>query len=84
MNLLEKKKYISSHLNQLDEDVLNEMYNKMVSLIEDKGSIMGYDVQTGKAITENSYKKELEKRNKEIDSGNYILHEDVKKESKKW
>lgn len=84
MNLLEKKEYIYSHLHQLDEDILNEMYNKMFSLIESEDPVIGYDVQTGEALTKKSYKSEMERRNAEIDAGDYLLHEDVKKESKNW
>lgn len=35
MNLIEKRDYIHSHLHQIDEPAINELYNKMLSYIED-------------------------------------------------
>ena len=84
MNLLEKREYIHSHLHQIDEDFVDEVFKKMSSLIEGDDPIIGYDVQTGKALTKKAYKNELEKRDAEIEAGDYMLHEDLKKESENW
>ena len=84
MNLLEKREYIYSHLHQLDEELVDEMFDKMFSLIEQNDPIVGHDTKTGEALTKKSYINELNKRNADIDNGNYILHRDARKEAKNW
>ena len=84
MNLFEKKEYIYSHLHHLDESVVNELYEKIFKLIENEDPVIGYNVETGQQLTRKSYLTDMEKRNKEIEKGDYISHDDLKKESKEW
>jgi len=84
MNLLEKREYIHRHLHQIDEDLVDEVFKKMYSLIEGDDPIIGYDVQTGEPLTKKAYRNELERRDMEIDAGDYMLHEGLKKESENW
>ncbi|MFO7657788.1 MAG: hypothetical protein R6W78_12025, partial [Bacteroidales bacterium] len=84
MNLLEKREYIHSHLHHVDERLVNEVFEKMFTIIENADPVIGYDVQTGRPLTQKAYKAEIERRDAEIENGDYILHEDLKKESKDW
>ena len=84
MNLLEKREYIHSHLHHIDESLVNEVFEKMFNIIENTDSVIGYNVKTGKPLTRNSYKAELERRDAEIENGDYISHDDLKKESEDW
>ena len=84
MNTIEKRDYIHSHLHQIDEKAIDEMFEKLQFFINEKELVIGYDVRTGHPMTKSEFKKEIKKRDEDIEAGNYITHDDLKKESKKW
>ena len=84
MNTLEKRDYIHSHLHQIDENAIDEMFEKLQFFINEKEPVIGYDIRTGHPMTSSGFKKEIKKRDADIDAGNYITHDALKKESKKW
>jgi hypothetical protein len=84
MNTLEKRDYIHSHLHQIDEKAIDEMFEKLRFLLNEKESVIGYDVRSGTPISRSEFRKEINKRDADIEAGNYITHEDLKKASKKW
>ena len=60
MNLIEKRDFIHSHLHRVNEPVINEMYNKMLYLlneflIEESEE----DIKNGNLITHSSLKQEV-------------------------
>ena len=60
MNLVEKRDFIHSHLHRVNEPVINEMYNKMLTLlneflIEESEE----DIKNGNLIAHDSLKQEI-------------------------
>jgi lipoate synthase len=84
MTIIEKREYIYSHLHHVDESLVNEVFEKMFNIIENADPTIGYDAETSQPLSRNAYKAEMERRETEIENGDYILHEDLKKESKNW
>lgn len=61
MNVIEKRDFIHSHLHQVKEPVINEMYNKLLSLfnealIEESEE----DIKNGNLITHTALKQEVQ------------------------
>ncbi|MCK4923007.1 MAG: hypothetical protein KAS71_18290 [Bacteroidales bacterium] len=60
MNVVEKRDFIHSHLHQINEPVIDEMYNKMLSflneyLIEESEE----DIKNGNTVTHEALKQEV-------------------------
>ena len=83
MEALEKRDYIHSHLHLINEKIIDEMYQKMYSKIEDKNSIVGYDA-FGKPITKQQLLSDLEEAERQIERGDYVTIEELEAESKSW
>ncbi len=49
MRTVEKRDYIHSHLHQFNKDFIDEVYQKMSSIIEENNPVTGYDA-SGKPI----------------------------------
>ena len=61
MNVVEKRDFIHSHLHKVNEPVIDEMYTKMLSLlneflIEESEE----DIKNGKVISQEAFKKETQ------------------------
>ena len=61
MNAIEKRDFIHSHLHQIEEPVINEMYDKMLSLynellIEESEE----DIKNGNLISHAALKQEVQ------------------------
>lgn len=61
MNVLEKRDFIHSHLHQIKEPAINEMYDKMISflnesLIEESEE----DIRNGNLTTHEAFKMEVQ------------------------
>ena len=65
-------------LSVKDEVVLNK-----INQILDKEVIVAYTVD-GKPLTIEQYNKNLKEAEKEIESGDFISHEELEKKSAKW
>ncbi len=83
MKALEKRDYIHSHLHLIDEEFVNEMYQKMFSALEEKNPIVGYD-SDGKPIKKEQLLSDLEEAEKQIERGEYLTLDELDSESKKW
>lgn len=61
MNVIEKRDFIHSHLHHVKEPVINEMYNKMLSLFDefliDESED---DIKNGNLITHEELKQEVQ------------------------
>ena len=60
MNLVEKRDFIHSHLHQVNEPVINEIYIKMTSLVNEfliKESVE--DIKNGNVIAHDLLKQEV-------------------------
>jgi len=75
MNIHEQKDYIHSHLHLLNKNTHSYFKN---------GRTIGTDVQSGQKLYESIFKKELHKRKDEIEAGNFISNNEVKKISSEW
>ena len=83
MNVIEKRDYIHNHLHQLDEGLISLVYERIHSLIDAENPIIGYK-PTGEPITKSELLTKVKKAKASIDTGNFISHDDLKKESENW
>ena len=83
MNILEKRDFIHSHLHQLDEELVSELYHKMYSFIKEENPVVGYSA-TGKPIEKKQFISELKEAEKQIERGEYTTIEDLEEESEQW
>ncbi|TAJ05749.1 hypothetical protein DMA11_23295 [Marinilabiliaceae bacterium JC017] len=83
MEAVEKREYIHSHLHQLDEECINEIYQKMHSIIEENDSIVGYEA-SGEPIKKSQFIADIREAETQIEKGQFTTIEDVEKESEKW
>lgn len=61
MNVVEKRDFILSHLHRVNEPVINEMYNLMLSLLnESLIEESEEDIKNGKLITHEALKQEVQ------------------------
>ncbi|MEN8157556.1 MAG: hypothetical protein ABFS10_11445 [Bacteroidota bacterium] len=82
MSLLKKRDYIHSHLHQIGEDLINEVYQKMNSHLEND-PVIGYD-ESGKVIKKSQLMADLKEAESQIERGEYLTIEDLEKESEQW
>ena len=83
MKTVEKRDYIHSHLHQIDENFINEVYQKIRVLIDKKDPVIGYDA-SGKPIKKNQFVAEIKEAENQIEKGEYITIEELEKESETW
>ena len=83
MKTLEKRDYIHSHLHLIDEKVINQLYQKMYSELEENDTIVGYDPY-GKPIKKQQVLADLIEAEKQIDRGEYMTLEELEEDSKTW
>jgi hypothetical protein len=83
MDIIEKRKFIYRHLHQIDENFINEVYQKMHLLVEGKDPIVGYRA-SGVAITKSQFIADIKEAEKQIERGESITLDDLEKESETW
>ena len=83
MRAIEKREYIHRHLHQIDEQFINEIYQKMQAMIEENNPIIGYDA-SGIPIKRSQFITDLKEAEEQIERGEYITLEDLEKESEAW
>lgn len=83
MKTVEKRDYIHSHLHQIDENLVNEMYLKIRSLIDEKDPVVGFDT-SNKPIKKSQFIAEIKEAETQIEKGEYITIEELEKESETW
>ncbi len=83
MKALEKRDYIHSHLHLIDEEFVNEMYQKMFSALEENNTVVGYHPD-GTSINKQQLLADLDEAEKQIERGDYITLDDLDSESKTW
>lgn len=71
-------------------DLVKQLFNinkesvlKQIKAILDKEEIVAYTT-SGKPITRKAYIQEIKKAEKEIENGNYITHQKLLDDIKKW
>ena len=71
-------------------DLVNQLFNinkesvlKQIKAILDREEIVAYTT-SGKPLTREAYIQEIKKAEKDIDNGNYITHQELLEEIKKW
>ncbi len=72
MNVIEKRDYIHSHLHQIDDSMVNEVYKKIYSYIDDKGENLSEDLKAA-----------LDQGLESLEHGKSSSHEDVMARMKK-
>jgi len=83
MEALEKRDYIHSHLHQIDESFIDEMYEKMHSRLEGDEVIVGYRA-SGMPITKSQFVQDIKEAERQIERGEFVSLEDLEKESEEW
>ncbi len=83
MKTVEKRDYIHSHLHQIDENLVNEIYLKISSLIDEKDPVVGFDT-SNKPIKKGQFIAEIKEAEAQIEKGEYITIEELEKESETW
>lgn len=83
MKTVEKRDYIHSHLHQIDETFINEVYQKIRKLIDKKDTVVGYDA-SGKPIKKSRFVADIKEAEMQIEKGEYITIEELEKESETW
>ncbi len=60
MNVVEKRDFIHSHLHQIEEPFVNDIYDKMLSIIKETMiEESEEDIKNGNLISQESLKKEI-------------------------
>jgi len=83
MESIEKRDYIHSHLHQIDNKFIDEIYNKMFVKLQDSNITIGYDA-SGNPINSTQFVKDIKEAEEQIERGEYITLEDLESESKTW
>ena len=83
MESIEKRDYIHSHLHQIDNKFIDEMYNKMSIKLQDNNTTVGYDA-SGNPISRVQFVADIKEAEEQIERGEYITIEDLESESKTW
>lgn len=83
MNIVEKRDYIHSHLHFADDILINELYRKIQSTIKRKTLIVGYEAN-GKQITIDKFLSDLKEAENQIEHGDFLTLEELKKEADNW
>jgi hypothetical protein len=83
MNNNQKKEYIENHLHEVDENTVNELFEKIYSVVNKTDLVAGYDA-TGTPILKEQLIKDILQSEDEIRNGNFITLEQLEEESKNW
>jgi hypothetical protein len=83
MNNNQKKEYIENHLHELDENTVNELFEKIYSVVNKTDLVAGYDA-TGTPILNEQLIKDILQSEYEIRNGDFITLEQLEEESKNW
>lgn len=82
MNVLKKRDYIHSHLHQVDESLIDELYRKIHSrLTEDP--VVGYNA-SGAVIRKSQFIADIKEAEAQIERGEYLTIEELEKEAREW
>lgn len=83
MNNNQKKEYIENHLHELDENTVNELFEKISSVVNKKDLVAGYDA-TGTPILKKQLIEDILQSETQIRNGNFITLEQLEEEAKSW
>jgi len=83
MDSNQKKKYIENHLHELDENTVNELFEKIYSVVNKTDLVTGYDA-TGAPILKKQLIEDIFQSEAQIRNGHFITLEQLEEESKSW
>ena len=83
MNALEKRDYIHSHLHQINENLIDEVFQKMQNSLQKNDPVVGYDA-SGQPISKSQFVADLKESEAQIERGEYLTIEELEKESEQW
>lgn len=78
-----KKKYIENHLHKLDENTVNEIFEKIYSVVNKNELVAGYDA-TGNPILKKQLIEDISQSEAQIRNGHFITLEQLEEEAKSW
>ena len=83
MDINKKRKYIQKHLQDVDENTVNELYEKVYSVMDKNDPIVGYD-SLGNPIQKKQFIKNVRLAESQIENGDFVTLEQLIQESKTW
>lgn len=83
MDNKQKKKYIQNHLQEVDENTVNELFEMIYSVLQKDDHIVGYNA-AGKPIQKKQFIEDILQAESQIKNGEFITLEQLKEESKDW
>ena len=83
MDINKKRKYIQKHLQEIDENTVNELYQKIYSVVDKSDPVVGYDSH-GNPVKKKQFTEDILLAESQIENGDFITIEQLKKESKAW
>ena len=79
----EKRAYILSHLDNVDESVVNDIYQKIYAAIESKEPAVGFSVDN-QPFSKAKLLADLKEAEAQIERGECITLEELTKEAETW
>lgn len=83
MNLVEKRDFIHSHLHEVGETIIDEVYRKIYSQMKNENSIAG-SKQEWRPMLKDEFISRIKESEAQIERGEYLTIEELEKESDQW
>ena len=80
----EKRAYILNHLDNVDESVVNDIYQKMYAAVESKEPAIGFSMNDGQPISKAKLLADLKEAETQIERGECVTLEELTKEAETW
>ncbi|SDC92792.1 hypothetical protein [Williamwhitmania taraxaci] len=79
----EKRAYILRHLDNVDESVVNDIYQKLYAAVESNESAVGFSMN-GEPIGKAKLLTDLKEAEAQIERGEYVTLEELTNEAETW
>jgi hypothetical protein len=84
MSAAEIRAELHQLIDQLDERFLKAVHSMVSTYQSEEDEIVGYRIDSGEPIYESKLGEELDAIVEEVENGDYITLEDLKRESEEW
>jgi len=81
MNIHAEKISLIERIAHINDAAILQQMKQLLGIAENP--IIGYDIH-GKAITQSEFNKDLKRAKKRYKSGQFVSHDDLEKQMKKW
>ncbi|MCF8357092.1 MAG: hypothetical protein K9H48_21835 [Melioribacteraceae bacterium] len=83
MNVIEKRDFIHNYLHRANEDFINEVYKKMLSVLKEDNPVVGYG-ENDEPINKSQFIADIKEAEAQIERGEYLTIDELEKESGQW